>query len=136
MPVSVTLSTEAVYVETGLTGRYLKRARLEFSGSQSGGLANEPLVMVDFNAEGKELFAELTRANVGAQLAIFLDNDLKSSPVIREAITGGTAVISGSFTPEEARELVRNLNIGALPVPISLASTQTVGATLCVEMLT
>lgn len=129
-------STEMVYDETGLTGRYLKRARLEFSNTQGQmGFANEPLVMVDFNAEGKELFAEITRNNVGRQLAIFLDGDLKSEPVIREAITGGTAVISGNFTAEEAKELVRNLNIGALPVPIELASTQTVGATLGKDIL-
>jgi protein-export membrane protein SecD len=129
-------STEPVYEETGLTGRYLKRAHLEFSGSQGqSAFANEPLVLVDFNDEGKALFASITRENVGRQLAIFLDNDLKSSPVIREPIIGGTAVISGSFTAEEGRELVRNLNIGALPVPIELASTQTVGATLGAEIL-
>jgi len=128
-------STEAVYVDTGLTGRYLTRARLEFSGMQQGqGFANEPLVMVDFNSEGKELFANLTHENVGTELAIFLDGDLKSHPVIREPITGGTAVISGGFSPTEARELVRNLNIGALPVPIALASTQSVGATLGEEL--
>lgn len=128
-------STDAVYIETGLTGMYLKRARLEFSGAQGGGFANTPLVMVDFNKEGKELFADITRENIDHELAIFLDGDLKSNPVIREAITGGTAVISGGFTAEEAKELVRNLNIGALPVPIELASTQTVGATLGTEIL-
>lgn len=130
-------STEVVYEETGLTGRYLERARLEFSSTQGmqAGFANEPLVMVDFNAEGKALFADITRNNVGRQLAIFLDGDLKSDPVIREAITGGTAVISGNFTADEGRELVRNLNIGALPVPIELASTETVGATLGKDIL-
>lgn len=130
-------STEVTYVETGLTGRYLTKARLEFSGTQSGtGFSNEPLVMVDFNEEGKQLFAELTRNNVGRNLAIFLDGgEPKSAPVIREPITGGTAVISGDFTAEEARELVRNLNIGALPVPITLASTESVGASLGLETL-
>jgi len=130
-------STEPVYEETGLTGAYLKRARLEFSGSQGGqmGFSNEPLVMVDFSEEGRDLFAAITRENVGEQLAIFLDGDLKSDPVIDEPILGGTAVISGSFPAEEARELVRNLNIGALPVPITLGSTQTVGATLGKEIL-
>lgn len=120
----------AQYVETGLTGRYLKRAHLEFQNGNGAGLANEPVTLVDFNEEGKELFAKITGENVGRQLAIFLDGALVSEPVIREAIPGGTAVISGNFSPEEARELVRNLNIGALPVPIHLASTETVGATL------
>lgn len=132
---SVGTSTEPTYIETGLTGRYVARARLEFSGGQAGGFVNEPLVMVDFNTEGQELFANITRDNVGEQLAIFLDGDLKSDPVIREPILGGTAVISGGFDAEEARGLVRNLNIGALPVPIELASTQTVGATLGAEIL-
>ncbi len=130
-------SSEPVYIETGLTGRYLKKARLELSGMQGGpGISNEPIVMVDFNEEGKELFANITRENVGRQLAIFLDGgEPKSDPVIREPILGGTAVISGNFTAEEARELVRNLNIGALPVPITLASTESVGASLGMETL-
>ncbi len=128
-------STVPSFIDTGLTGRYLDRARLDFSQGGTNGLAGEPLVLVDFNADGKALFAKLTTEHVGEQLAIFLDGSLKSEPVIREPITGGTAVISGKFTPEEAKELVRNLNIGALPVPISLASTQTAGATLGAEML-
>lgn len=129
-------STDPMYIETGLTGRYLKNARLEFSGTQGGvGFVNEPLVMVDFNDEGKELFASITGDHVGERLAIFLDGRLISEPRINEAIRGGTAVISGGFTPEEAKELVRNLKIGALPVPIALVSTQTVGATLGTEIL-
>lgn len=129
-------STEPTYIETGLTGRYLQRARVEFSNNQGGmSFVNEPLVLVDFNSEGKELFAQITADNVGENLAIFLDGELISAPVIREAIRGGTAVISGDFTVDEARELVRDLNIGALPVPIELASTETVGATLGAEIL-
>ncbi len=128
-------STEPVYEVTGLDGQYLKRARLEFSGQNSGGFSNEPLVMVDFNDEGKELFAKITEDNVGRELAIFLDGRLISHPVIREPIRRGTAVISGGFDVEEAKELVRNLNIGALPVPIEIASTETVGATLGTEIL-
>ncbi len=129
-------STEPTYIETGLTGRYLQRARVEFSGNQGGvSFVNEPLVLVDFNSEGKELFAQITADNVGENLAIFLDGELISAPVIREAIRGGTAVISGNFTVDEARQLVRDLNIGALPVPIALASTETVGATLGAEIL-
>ena len=123
------------YVDTGLTGRFLERATLEFGQSHGGGLSNEPIVRVDFNSEGAELFGDITRANVGEQLAIFLDGESISEPVIRESITGGTATISGNFTAEEARELVRNLNFGALPVPIELQSTQTIGASLGAEVL-
>lgn len=123
------------FVDTGLTGRYLETASLEFAGSGSGQLSNEPLVSVRFTKEGADLFTEITRANVGEQLGIFLDGDLLSAPVINEAISGGTAVISGGFTPEEARELAQNLSFGALPVPIELQSTQTVGASLGAEVL-
>jgi protein-export membrane protein SecD len=123
------------FVDTGLTGRYLESAALEFAGGQGGQLANEPLVSVRFTSEGSDLFADITRDNVGQQLGIFLDGELLSAPVINEAITGGTAVISGGFDPEEARELARNLSFGALPVPIELETTQTVGASLGVEVL-
>jgi preprotein translocase subunit SecD len=118
------------YVDTGLTGRYLETAALEFSGGQTGQLANEPMVTVTFNDEGAKLFADITRDNVGRQLGIFLDGELLSAPVINEAITGGTALISGDFTADEAKELAENLSFGALPMPISLASTQTIDATL------
>lgn len=123
------------YVDTGLTGRYLESAALEFAGGQGGQLANEPIVSIRFNAEGAALFEEITRANVGEQLAIFLDGEVVSSPRINEAIRGGTAVISGGFDPAEARDLAQNLNFGALPVPIELVGTQTVGATLGAEVL-
>ncbi len=123
------------FVDTGLTGRYLETASLEFAGSGSGQLSNEPLVSVRFTKEGDELFTQITRENVGEQLGIFLDGELLSAPVINEAITGGTAVISGGFTPEEARALAQNLSFGALPVAIELQSTQTVGASLGAEVL-
>ncbi len=118
------------YTDTGLTGRYLASAALEFAGGQSGQLANEPLVAITFTDEGGKLFEEITRDNVGQQLAIFLDGEIISAPRINEAISGGRATISGGFTPDEARELAQNLNFGALPVPINLASTQTIDATL------
>ena len=118
------------FIDTGLTGRYLKTATLEFSGGQAGQLANEPMVNVTFNEEGAKLFAEITKDNIGRQLGIFLDGEMLSAPVINESITGGTAVISGGFTADEAKTLAQNLSFGALPVPISLSSTQTIDATL------
>lgn len=123
------------YIDTGLTGRYLESAALEFAGGQGGQMANEPIVSITFNAEGGALFEEITRDNVGEQLAIFLDGEIVSSPRINEAIRGGTAIISGGFNPNEARELAQNLNFGALPIPIELQSTQTVGASLGAEVL-
>ena len=123
------------YTDTGLTGRFLASAALEFAGGQSGQLANEPLVAITFTDEGGKLFEEITRDNVGQQLAIFLDGEIISAPRINEAISGGKATISGGFTPDEARELAQNLNFGALPVPINLASTQTIDATLGVGVI-
>ncbi|MCB9810569.1 MAG: protein translocase subunit SecD [Candidatus Nomurabacteria bacterium] len=130
-----TLGVGEPYIDTGLTGRYLESARLEFAGSQSGQVANEPIVSLRFTSEGGKLFADITRSHVGEQLAIFLDGEMISSPRINEAITGGTAIISGNFDPAEARALAQNLNFGALPVPIELISTQTIGATLGQEVL-
>lgn len=114
-----------VFVATPLTGRFLEKSQLVFDST-----TGEPTVLLALNSEGEELFATLTKENVGRVLAIFLDGVPISTPVIRQEITGGTAVISGGFTPVEARELVRNLNYGALPVAIKLVSTQTVGASL------
>lgn len=124
------IEEEDPFVDTGLTGRYLETATLEFAGGQTGQLANEPLVSVRFNEEGSKLFAQITRDHVGEQLGIFLDGELLSAPVINEPIVGGTAIISGQFTVDEARELSKNLSFGALPVPIKLSSTQTIDATL------
>ncbi len=120
-----------VWEDTGLTGKYLKRANLQFGSN--GGLANEPIVGLQFNSEGSKLFAKLTKENIGVVMGIFLDGVPISTPVIREEIAGGEATVSGGFTPDEARELVRNLNYGALPVSIELLSAQTVGASLGAE---
>jgi preprotein translocase subunit SecD len=76
------------------------------------------------------LFAKITTEHKGEVLAIFLDGVAISSPVIQEPITDGKAIISGQFTPDQAKSLVRDLNYGALPVPIELVSTATVGASL------
>jgi preprotein translocase subunit SecD len=122
------------FIDTGLTGRYLSSAALEFMG-QGGPVANEPVVKIIFNEEGAQLFEKITKENTGKSLAIFLDGKMISAPRINEPIVGGNAIISGGFKPEEARSLAQNLNFGALPVPISLASTQTIGGALGEEAL-
>ena len=128
--VSVTPAGGAAYVDTGLTGRYLESAELVFGQTSQGGLSNEPIVSIQFTEEGGELFEEITTEHTGEFLAIFLDGEIMSAPRINEPIAGGSAVISGNFTAEEARNLVQNLNFGALPLPISLDTTQTIGASL------
>ncbi len=127
---TTTLSLEKGYVATGLTGRYVESAELQFGTGQAGAGANEPIVVLNFNEEGAALFEKITRENTGQQLAIVLDGETISEPTIQETIAGGTATISGTFTPQEGRELVKNLNFGALPVPISLVSSNTIGPTL------
>lgn len=131
----VSVTSEAAqreaYIDTGLTGRYLMSAQLQFVGQTGGsGLQNEPVVSIAWNEEGAELFAKITGENVGRNLAIFLDGEVISSPRINERITGGQAIISGGFTPDEARDLAQNLSFGALPMPIHLDSTETIGSSL------
>lgn len=126
---TVGTTTQVVYESTGLTGEYLKSASVQFASGASVALAS-PEVLLNFNSQGAALFEKITADNVGQTLAIFLDGQPISTPVIQEAIPGGTAVITGSFTPDQARDLAQNLSFGALPVPISLESSSTVGPTL------
>ncbi|MEN9338432.1 MAG: hypothetical protein RI945_157 [Candidatus Parcubacteria bacterium] len=118
-------ATSTELIDTGLNGNYLKKSVLSFDS-----YTNVPEVSVSFNDEGKKLFAEITKNNTGSQMAIFLDGKIISSPMIREAIEGGQATISGGFKIDEAKILVQRLNSGALPVPVKLASSQLVEATL------
>ncbi len=121
---------DELFIDTGLGGQYLSGSQLQFTQSGGGQISGQPQVLVTFNPEGKDLFAKITREHKGEVLAIFLDGVVISSPVIQSEITDGKAVISGGFTADEAKSLVRDLNYGALPVPIELISTQTIGASL------
>jgi len=125
-----TSTTTVAYVATGLTGQFVERAQLDFATGSHASYANEPLIILNFNSEGATRFREITTDHVGEVLGIFLDGALISAPVIQEPIPNGVATISGNFTPESAKELVKNLNFGALPVPIELVSSQSVGASL------
>src|SRR5680860_646734 len=116
------------FIPSGLTGQYLKRASVRLDQGGAGSLG--PSISLEFNDEGGKKFAEITKNNVGKKVGIFLDGEQISAPVVNEAILNGQAEISGQFTLEEAKNLVRDLNLGALPVPVELISTQTVGATL------
>lgn len=121
----VSLDLNSQFVSTELTGRYLQKATLEFDTN-----TRAPTVSLQFNDVGTKLFADITKNNVGKMVAIYLDGAPISTPVVREEIPNGQAIISGSFTPTEAKTLVGRLNSGALPVPITLLSTQTIGAIL------
>jgi preprotein translocase subunit SecD len=88
---------------------------------------NEPVVSFRFDAEGAKRFADATRENVGKPFAIVLDNKVISAPVIREAILGGSGIISGNFTVQSASDLALLLRAGALPAPITILEERTVG---------
>lgn len=126
-----TISAEQVkelgdqWLNTELSGKDLARSQVQFD-PQTG----EPEVNLEFNDNGKELFAEITTRNVGKPVAIFLDGYPISVPTVNEPIREGRAIISGRFNIQEAKELVQRLNAGALPVPIEIISQQTVGASL------
>jgi len=116
---------EDPFQSTSLTGKYLEKAEIGF-----GNTTYDPLVLIQFNSEGADMFSDLTSRNIGQPLAIYIDGIPISSPIVQDKISGGKAQITGSFTPQEAKDLAMNLNAGALPVPINLISQQTIGPTL------
>ncbi len=106
-------------------GKMLKDAKQDLSPDFM-----EPMVLIQFNAEGAKKFGEITTRGVGRQMAIVLDDVVLSAPVIREPILNGDAVISGSFTLDTARDLAIALKAGALPAPIEIQEERTVGPSL------
>ena len=121
-------STDALFQPDAITGKDLVSATLQFSSGV--GAVGEPQVVLKFDSAGSAEFAKLTADNVGKIFGVFLDGVPITEPVIQESIPDGTAVISGGFTATEARDVARNLNEGALPVPITLISTETISGTL------
>lgn len=94
-----------------------------------------PVVQIAFDSEGGALFQELTRRNIGKQIAIFVGGELVSAPTVQAEIAGGTAVITGSQNFSEAQALAQDLNTGAIPAPIHLSGQRTVEPTLGAEAL-
>lgn len=86
-----------------------------------------PVVNFRFDAVGGKRFGDVTRQNVGHRLAIVLDNKVISAPVIRDAILGGSGVITGSFTTQQAQDLALLLRAGALPAPLTVIEERSVG---------
>ena len=125
-----TQSAQPTLVPTGLTGASLKRAVVQ-SDPQTG----QPLVAIEFNEEGRKLFADITTKHTGEQLAILIDGYPIMAPTIQDAIVTGQATITGGFTHDEAQSLKIQLNAGALPVPISVLEQKTVAASLGQESI-
>jgi protein-export membrane protein SecD len=119
------IGKQSEWKNTELSGRNLKRSTVEFNPN-----TGQPEVSLEFDEDGAKKFADITGRNVGKPVAIYLDNYAISQPKVNEKITGGKAVISGSFNIAEAKLLAQRLNAGALPIPITLVNQQTVGASL------
>ncbi len=111
--------------ETLLTGALLSEARTSIDSR-----FNDYYVSIKFNAEGAKLFEEVTGKYAKKRLAIILDNNVYSAPVIQERISGGDAQISGTFTLVEARDLSIVLKSGSLPAPVKMLQNVTVGPSL------
>lgn len=107
-----------------LTGEDLKNAKEQM------GQNKQPLVALEFSDEGGKKFGALTAANIARHIGIYLDGELLTNPVVNEAITGGSAVITGQRTLEEAKDLAILLRSGALPVKVSVMEVRTVGPSL------
>ncbi len=129
----VVFDPDSQWKSSGLSGKQLKKATVDFQ--QGVGVGSQAVVRLEFNDEGRKLFSEITSANIQKPVAIFLDGQLISAPTVQNAITDGTAIISGNFTTKDANDLATRLNSGALPVPIKLISQQNVGATLGQESI-
>jgi len=108
-----------------LTGETLTGAEIRFDSD-----FNEPYVALNFNSVGAMIFQQVTRENIKKRLAIVLDGNVYSAPVIQDEIAGGRAQITGRFTSEEARDLAIILRAGALPAPVVILENRTVGPSL------
>lgn len=112
---------------------------LEGSALKTAGVSRDqvgmPSVSFELNSQGANTFAKITRENIGKQLAIMLDNKEQSAPTINSEINGGSGIITGRFSIEEANNLANLLKSGALPVKIKIVENRTVGATLGVDSI-
>ena len=116
--------------EPELLGKMLTDASVQISGGDASLTAGNPQVQMELNNEGAKIFARVTGMNVGRQLAIVLDGKVASAPNIDEKIPTGSAVIRGSFSMDEAKDLALVLRAGALPAPVYAITENTVGPSL------
>jgi preprotein translocase subunit SecD len=132
------LGDEVLPAQTDRPGQpqqYLVKRRVMVGGdtlvdAQATFQNNEPVVSFRFDTAGARRFGDATRDNVGKPFAIVLDNKVISAPVIKEAILGGSGIISGNFTVQSASDLALLLRAGALPAPITILEERSVGPDL------
>lgn len=130
MPVATDSPTYADLRPTGLTGKDLKKSSVSFD-TQNG----QPQISLQFTSEGAKMFGEITTRNIGKTVWILLDGQILTAPVVKQAILDGNAVINGTYTLEEAKNMVITLNAGALPVPIEIIKQQNIAPTLGAESI-
>jgi len=112
-----------------LTGDMVSRAIKEVGAMEEGG-PSVPYVSLEFNEQGKELFAKATQENLNKRIVIVLDGEVVSAPTVNSAITDGKAMITGNFTPEEAEKTAALIRAGSLPFNLKVLEMKNVGATL------
>lgn len=115
---------------TLLTGDRLVNAQVRIDSR-----FNEPYVSIEFDSRGGKIFERITKKNIKRRLAIILDNNVYSAPVIQEKISGGQAQITGRFTMEEARDLAIVLRAGSLPAPVKILEKRQVGPSLGLDSI-
>lgn len=122
---TATESAGVIPIPVGITGKNLKQVAMTFDQQ-----TNEPVVSFELDEEGRDIFAKVTQENIGETLGIFIDGSPIMLPRINSAILDGRAIIQGSFTVDEAKQLSIQLKAGALPVPISVLEQRSIGASL------
>ena len=111
--------------ERALTGSYLKRASIDFDTIKGA------VVVIEWDSEGEHLFEKITERNLNKPLAIFLDDEMISAPIVHNIITAGTrGIIEGQFTMSDAERLAIQLNSGALDLPLTIIDQRDVDASL------
>lgn len=115
--------------EVLLTGDMVADARKQV-GQVSQNSVSQPYVSLEFTEEGRQLFAQATKENIGKQIAIVLDEEVVSAPVVNAEITDGNAMITGNFTPEEAERTASLIRAGSLPFNLNVLKMENVGARL------
>ena len=112
-----------------LDGDVITEARVEFNGAQRGG-NGAPSVSMTMNAEGANKWAQITKAEIGKDVAIVLDGLVYSYPRVNSEIAGGSSKITGNFDVQEAEDLANVLKSGKLPAPATIIHEQVVGPSL------
>ncbi|MFP4107806.1 MAG: protein translocase subunit SecD [Desulfonatronovibrio sp.] len=115
--------------ETVMTGEYITNANTAFDQY------NQPYVSIRFDNQGSRIFERITSENIQKRLAIVLDGNVYSTPVIQEKISGGQASVTGGFTVDEAHDLAVVLRAGSLPAPVFVMEERSVGPSLGQESI-